>query len=164
MPSPNEEESPGITRRDTIIIAMLVNMAILFILFATAQKPKARVPAPPSPSQMKKTPELSIAAPKKQMTSTLPVDEIDQILQQYVPAKEVEKKELPAIEKPAPEKPAKKAQEKVQEPQYYIVKEGDNPWKIAKKFNIKFEELLERNNLDEEKARNLKVGQKLRIK
>ena len=47
---------------------------------------------------------------------------------------------------------------------FYVVKSGDNPWKIARKFHIGFEELLEMNQLDEEKARNLKIGQKLRIK
>lgn len=48
--------------------------------------------------------------------------------------------------------------------EYYIVKSGDNPWKIAKQFHVKFDELLKLNNLDEEKARNLKVGDKLRVK
>jgi len=48
--------------------------------------------------------------------------------------------------------------------QYYTVKVGDNPWKIAKQFNVKFEDLLRMNNLDEEKARNLKIGDKLRVR
>lgn len=49
------------------------------------------------------------------------------------------------------------------EPEYYVVKSGDNPWKIAKQFHVKFEDLLKLNNLDEEKARNLKVGDKIRV-
>lgn len=48
--------------------------------------------------------------------------------------------------------------------QYYTLKSGDNPWKIAKQFNVKFEDLLRLNNLDEERARNLKVGDKVRVK
>src|SRR5262249_15824462 len=48
--------------------------------------------------------------------------------------------------------------------QYYTVKSGDNPWKIAKQFNVKFEDLLRLNNLDEEKARNLKIGDKIRVR
>lgn len=48
--------------------------------------------------------------------------------------------------------------------QYYIVKSGDSPWKIARQFNVKFEDLLTLNNLNEDKARNLKVGDKIRIK
>lgn len=47
---------------------------------------------------------------------------------------------------------------------YYTVKSGDNPWKIAKQFNVKFEDLLRLNQLDEGKARNLKVGDRIRVK
>lgn len=50
------------------------------------------------------------------------------------------------------------------EPEFYVVKSGDNPWKIAKQFHVKFDELLKLNHLDEEKARNLKVGDKIRVK
>lgn len=49
------------------------------------------------------------------------------------------------------------------EPKYYTIKSGDNPWKIARQFQVKFEDLLVLNNLDEEKARNLKVGDKIRV-
>lgn len=47
---------------------------------------------------------------------------------------------------------------------YYTVKSGDNPWKIAKQFNIRVDQLLKLNNLNEAKAKNLKVGDKLRVK
>lgn len=47
---------------------------------------------------------------------------------------------------------------------YYTVKSGDNPWKIAKQFNIRVDELLKLNSLNETKAKNLKVGDKLRVK
>ena len=50
------------------------------------------------------------------------------------------------------------------EPKYYIVKTGDNPWTIAVKNQMKVEELLKLNNLDQEKARKLKPGDKLLIK
>lgn len=46
----------------------------------------------------------------------------------------------------------------------YTVKSGDNPWKIARKFHVQYEDILKWNQLDEEKARNLKVGQKIHIK
>lgn len=48
--------------------------------------------------------------------------------------------------------------------QYYIVKEGDNPSTIAKKNNIKLENLLHLNEMSEEKARKLRPGDKLRIR
>lgn len=47
--------------------------------------------------------------------------------------------------------------------QYYTVKAGDNPWKIAKQFHLKLDELLKLNNLDEASARNLKIGDKVRV-
>lgn len=50
------------------------------------------------------------------------------------------------------------------EPEFYTIKSGDNPWKIAKQFHVKFDDLLKMNSLDEEKARNLKIGDKIRVK
>lgn len=58
----------------------------------------------------------------------------------------------------------KKEQAPTADVQYYTVKSGDNPWKIAKQFNVKFEDLLKLNHLDEERARNLKIGDKVRVK
>lgn len=49
------------------------------------------------------------------------------------------------------------------EPVYYIVKSGDNPWKIAKQQKVNMDDLLRLNHLNEEKARNLKPGDKIRI-
>jgi LysM repeat protein len=48
-------------------------------------------------------------------------------------------------------------------PEYYTIKNGDNPWKIAKQFNLKIDDLLKLNGLDEDKARTLKAGDKIRI-
>lgn len=69
-----------------------------------------------------------------------------------------------AVAKSEPIAVAPKAPVAQSDVQYYTVKSGDNPWKIAKQFNIKVDELLKLNNLNEEKARNLKVGDKLRVK
>lgn len=52
----------------------------------------------------------------------------------------------------------------VQNPEFYIVKVGDNPYTIAIKHSIKPNELLKLNNLDEKKAKKLKPGDKLRIR
>lgn len=49
------------------------------------------------------------------------------------------------------------------EPTYYVIKNGDNPSKIAKQFQVKVGDLLKLNNMSEEKARNLKVGDKIRV-
>lgn len=52
----------------------------------------------------------------------------------------------------------------IQEPEYYTLKSGDNPWKIAKQYRVGFNELLKMNDLDEDKARNLKPGDVLRVR
>ena len=49
-------------------------------------------------------------------------------------------------------------------PEYYTVKVGDNPWTIAMKHHMKVEELLKLNQLNEEKARKIKPGDRLRIR
>lgn len=55
--------------------------------------------------------------------------------------------------------------EPAQQPtKFYVVKNGDNPWTIAVKNHMKVEELLKLNQLDEEKARRLKPGDKLVIR
>ena len=46
----------------------------------------------------------------------------------------------------------------------YVIKPGDNPWTIAKKHNMKVDELLKMNHLTAEKAKQLKVGDKLQVK
>jgi len=49
-------------------------------------------------------------------------------------------------------------------PEYYTVRVGDNPWTIAMKHHMKVDELLKVNNINEEKARRLKPGDRLRIR
>ena len=48
--------------------------------------------------------------------------------------------------------------------EYYTMKVGDNPWSIAMKHHLKVDELLKLNGLNEEKARKLKPGDRLRIR
>lgn len=228
----------AISRRDTIIIAMLVNIALLFVLFASAVKShdplqesivvdsviKKEIVARPVDIGF-----ISAPQPVKKASSS-PVDEIDEILQQYAMKQQKMHSQVPVKEQSPPKVPAsveiKKAQEfsevkvkngdslgkiaklhgvsveqitalnglmttklrigqvlrippadtkaKKEETlvaesvdasaQYYVIKSGDNPWTIARKFHLKFEDLLILNNLNEEKARNLKIGQKIRIR
>ncbi|OGN55584.1 MAG: hypothetical protein A3D96_04130 [Chlamydiae bacterium RIFCSPHIGHO2_12_FULL_44_59] len=49
-------------------------------------------------------------------------------------------------------------------PEYYTIKVGENPWAIAMRHHMKLDELLKLNGLNEEKARKLKPGDRLRIK
>ncbi len=65
---------------------------------------------------------------------------------------------------PSSPKPAVVAAKEEEAISYYTVKVGDNPWTIAMKHNMKVEELLRLNGLNEEKARKLKPGDRLRTK
>lgn len=73
-----------------------------------------------------------------------------------------DKKATPAKSEPIAAAP--KAPVAQSDSQFYTVKKGDNPTKIAKQYNMKVEDLLKLNNWNEEKARNLKIGDKVRVK
>lgn len=65
------------------------------------------------------------------------------------------------------EKKSEPKQEPTQEVEvgsYYTMKSGDNPWKVARANHVAFEELLKLNHLDEEKARSLRVGDRIRVR
>jgi LysM repeat protein len=92
--------------------------------------------------------------PVKQHASTYATDARTAIQSGSVKA-EVKKAEITAEAKKEPI---------AAEPVYYVIKSGDNPWKIAKQFGVKYDEILRLNHLDEEKARNLKIGDRVRVK
>ncbi len=50
------------------------------------------------------------------------------------------------------------------DPKYYTIKNGDSLWKIARDLQVKSEDIMQMNGLDEEKARNLKIGDKIRVR
>jgi len=245
------------SRRDTIIIAVLINAGLLLILFATAitSSSDEEAPAPTSTVQIAAAEEFS-PLPKESLP-TVPGDEVDQVLSQWnakpassdanrlhealqnsssaapinlsyqsdanekrpvdtptvkpqptndtgsykivvvkkgdildriakangttteeiialneLPGSQLKigqslkvpvKKTTGSESKPAPIKKEASANPSAQ-PQYYVVKSGDNPWLIAKKNQMALDELLKLNDLDEGKARRLKPGDKIRIK
>ncbi len=221
----------GVSRKDTIIIAMLVNIALLAVLFATASRQPSSVIVTRIEPQVATLETMSQVAQvaKVAVQTKEPVDEIDEILKSYAlktqtahtteakPAPEVRKVAPPEVVKAAaaptncltvtvkkgdvlsriakqhgvkvedlivlnglesaklrigqqlkvPRVLAPKAEStssSVLVPEFYVVKSGDSPWKIAKKCRIDVDDLLRLNNLDEEKAKNLKIGQKLRTR
>lgn len=149
------------TKKDTIILAVLLNIVVLAGVLVTARQvlPKTEVKTKalvPYAAEEQKKLELSAAADEE-----VAFDEIDQLLEEYGA------KDTPSVAPTPPEeKKEHKEKSKKQESKecFYVVRPGDNPWKIAKKFHLSFEKFLELNNLDETKAKNLKVGQTLRIR
>lgn len=237
------------TRRDLIIISVLVNAGLLAVLFLTAVKTDNDLKEPQSAIETSKNAETSQAIalldeePEQEVLDgpqEVPTDEVDNVLKEYLPdapletmAKDSEVDSSPSeVEKPVQqdtpsaketdmvevtvkrgdalekiarsnkttvdaikkandlkndrlkigqvlkvpvnvaktkEKIAVQTEQKPQatitgEPVWYTVKSGDNPWKIAKQNGVKFEDLLRLNNLDEERAKNLKIGDKVRVK
>jgi LysM repeat protein len=65
----------------------------------------------------------------------------------------------PAVQEKAEAKPLEKT--KTSEEKSYVVAKGDNPYSLAKKFNITQAALMKANNIDDPKK--LKIGQKLVI-
>ncbi len=70
---------------------------------------------------------------------------------------------IPAAHGQPPQK-AKSAPPMERQEDYYVVKVGDNPWTIAMKHHMKVDELLRLNSLNEEKAKKLKPGDRIRIR
>jgi LysM repeat protein len=70
---------------------------------------------------------------------------------------------LPA-ERMVATKPVEKKVTEAAGPEYYTMKVGENPWSIAIRHHMKLDELLRLNGLNEEKARKLKPGDRLRIR
>lgn len=199
------------TRKDTIIIAVFVNAALLIALFTSAIVREEKV----TPLPVKK--EIAEAVPVK-VPEQKPVVAVKEIAKEEKPKPNIDfAKELEAITKAAAKGKAEKVvpmtagnQVKVQKgdvlekiarrhgcsvgalmeynqlksnvlqigqvlkipgnqavssskDNFYTVKQGDNPWAIAVKNHMKLEDLLKLNDLNEEKARRLRPGDKLRI-
>lgn len=207
------------SRRDTILAAVLINTILLALLFVIAINPEGELMIEPF-----EKPVLALETPPKvekvetpqhiTFTKSVVEDEIDRALQDYAekltlvkeaePVKAEEPKDqfinitvkrgdmleriarangttvskLKQLNRLADEKievgqvlrvpivqnrEEKEKQELELKEEFYIIKNGDNPWKIAKQFNVRFDELLILNHLDEEKARKLKAGDKIRV-
>lgn len=163
-----------ITKKDTIVLAVLFNIVVLAGVLATAHQLSSKPDLPQREPSLQTTHQCfetreSDSSRVVLEEGAVAFDEIDQLLEEYIP----EEVPSPPATSPSTKETKKpsvkegksvKAKETISSDAYYTVKAGDNPWKIAKKFHISFEKLLQLNHLDEAKARNLKIGQKLKIK
>ncbi len=209
------------SRRDTILVAVLINAGLLALLFMIAINPEeervfdtfeqapvmAEAPAakekieiepainfaksavedeidkalldfagkatfdPPKQPQLKKAdePQMTITVKRGDMleriarangTTVQKLKQLNHLQDEKLEVGQVLR--VPAHkEEVALETPKKGSVDEAEE--FYTIKNGDNPWKIAKQFNVRFDELLNLNHLDEEKARKLKAGDKIRV-
>ncbi len=206
------------SRRDTILIAVLINVGLLVILFATAitsdeveplyvtsidpmpvETPIAAVPEPAPTtyvikdevdevlSQYTEEPEpapLVIATPEAPKADMVEItvkrgDSLDKIargngstIDAIMEANNLAKttlqigqvlqvpltKKIPGIKKRISADTAKASED------FYTIRSGDNPWVIAMKYRIPLDELLALNGLNEDSARKLKPGDRIRVK
>ena len=217
------------SRRDTILFAVLINVGLLVVLFVTAMKPEAEssgsIVIAPTQQEKSQTEQNNDVVVKEDVTNNGSVDdEVDQLLNQLSSRsyRDIEKKPQKVEQEPKdvvsedfieikvkrgdvlgriakangvtvedimkandlsssrlnigqvlkiPVKSKEVAivaeEEEVnisaEDVKYYTVRSGDNPWLIALRHRIDLQELLRLNNLDEEKARRLKPGDKLRV-
>lgn len=212
------------SRRGTIIAAVLVNAALLMILFATAIRSDKAIPekpiqlaqesklpektrieedlfnqyvvtslptlaqesiplseeielvfTPPEPLAVKRPVEVPKTDGKWVEVSVKKGDYLDKIAQAnnttvaaIMEANHLSSTQLQigqVLKIPLGEtKPKKVSPSAAAEGEFYVVKEGDSPWLIASRNKIRLEELLRLNSLDEQKARRLRPGDKLRIR
>ena len=164
--SQSKRHAPGmvISRKDTIIIAVLINIALLAILFATANKQDTAiaehvvydVQSVVSNEVVYEQSEIAKVIVQEEQ-NVFPVDEIDQILQKYLERQEKEeKKKQKATQKTSTTRVVKKAEEQMQ----IVVKEGDMLSKLAKKYGVTVAGIIVANQLESDA---LSVGQTLFI-
>lgn len=193
-------------KKETLIVAVLVNAGLLMILFATATKSPKSSPIKKELVVEKKIEKPAPIEKSAPVLENLAVQEIElddllfqeepieeEIVQNEEPAFNVTVKSGESLEKiakanntsvqaiidlnqlkstqlnigqvlkmPIGSVPIQELKE-IQE-EFYVVKEGDNPWLIATKNKVKLSELLRMNQLDDRSAKRLKPGDRLRIR
>lgn len=145
------------SKKDAVIIASLVNgavLALLMILAIEVEEPKRDLSALHLAKVEPKREEIVLKAKEIQPVEVL--DKGDAVVHAHIenkrPAQLPLKEEIPLVTKP-----------KIEE-DWYTIKPGDNPWKIAKSEKIDYEDILKLNQMTETKAKNLKPGDRIRIR
>jgi LysM repeat protein len=154
------------SRRDTIIIAVLLNAGLLIVLFATSLKSDTTVAAiePQVITPNVEMPRLEEALPTSSAPMTMaPTDELDAALKQYVTP-------MPAGEAQMPSSFAADLQSVTQTPATFEtselafkevkVKKGDVLERIARHNQVTVDEIMKANQMT---STRLKIGQVLKV-
>lgn len=138
-------------RRDTILVAVFINMGLLVALFILGLKPKSASDA------FSHTVALKATEPKQQLqkeVENVTFDQVDHILSQYLASETQVHQKEEVLPMPKEIEPVKVATDvKLQE---VIVKQGDVLEKIAKRAGTTVEEVMRINRLVDTK---LQIGQ-----
>lgn len=143
-------------RRDTIIVAILLNAGLLVVLFTTSLKSKSEETPPPSVvATHEPAAPAVIVPPSSALATPAAPDEVDQVLKQYITpvvTNEPQQNVATEVTLPAPiEEPSVKE---------VTVKKGDVLERIARQNRVSVSELMKFNHLT---TTRLKVGQVLKI-
>lgn len=161
------------SRRDTIVIAVLINAGLLVVLFSTALKSnrgdEIAVTAPYHETPIS-TPVTEMPIKPEVVVANSPQDEVDQLLRQFAPPSTSESgpvamytpepnksdfvQDLHAVTTPTPSAPVATAATEV------TVKKGDVLEKIARTHHTTVDEIMRSNHLT---TTRLKIGQVLKI-
>ncbi|HNA61694.1 MAG TPA: LysM peptidoglycan-binding domain-containing protein [Rhabdochlamydiaceae bacterium] len=161
------------SRRDTIIIAVLLNAGLLIVLFATSLKSEKSEESSPTVQV------LATQHPQVKETQTLPVvpqtaqaDQIDQVIKQYVTPQVTSMEtqpnfladlqaigtgQAPAADMAPPAAVEESGQVAFKEVK---VKKGDVLERIAKQNHVSVDDIMKANHLS---TSRLKIGQTLKI-
>lgn len=150
------------SRRDTIIIAVLLNAALLVVLFLTAvQNDEATSVAMTRPLEQVSKQESVV---KQETIPVQPVDTIDDVLNKYsevLAQKQVEtKKEPPKPQTTSKKEPTLPALPHEKPYKELTVVKGDVLEKIARNHGVSVDAIMKENDLH---SSALRIGQKLRI-
>jgi LysM repeat protein len=148
------------SKKDAVIIASLVNgavLALLMILAVDVEEPRNDQALAKLAKIETKREEVVIKA--KEIKNTEILDKGDAIVKAHL---EESKQTVPPLVKE--DLPLVNREKLKTEDDWYTVKPGDNPWKIAKSEKIDYEDILKLNQMTEHKAKNLKPGDRIRIR
>ena len=125
-------------------------------------------PAKQTPETYTTTPQTTEVEPVRTRQETAPAPQEYQPMNNTFTNKGVDD-DAPMLDNKGGKKGGKKGAKQAEKggktagPGEYIVKSGDTPEKIARKHRVRLKDLMAANNLTEESAKKLRVGQKLVI-
>jgi peptidoglycan DL-endopeptidase LytF len=153
--------SVDVVRAPVLDVPMIAEEPAVVPVIHKLPEPPASVPVVQSNTVTVKKGDTLDKIAKAHKTQVAAIVKLNQLPNSFLKVGQV--LQLPTSSEVAVEKPVAAAP-KAAGSEYYTMKVGESPWAVAKKHQMKVEDLLKLNGLNEEKARKLKPGDRLRIR